>query len=55
MHDSGAAEGQAQRAERHRAMQETALVDQSQDLCTGNALRRPVRWKNNNKNNEQKL
>lgn len=35
MHDGGAAERQAQRAKRHRAVQEATLVYQPQDLGAG--------------------
>lgn len=44
MHDGGAAERESESAQRHRAVQEPALVDQSQDLRAGHALRRPVRF-----------
>lgn len=45
VHDGGAAERQPERAQRHRAVQEAALVDESQDLRAGHAFGRPVRFR----------
>lgn len=45
VHDGGAAERQPERAQRHRAVQEPALVDQPQDLRAGHAFGRPVRFR----------